>query len=157
MRKQIVYSQGSYQDDRFVQLRMAERARFPKGEEVETEFRGRDAFEGFGMARKAAFVYAGLLSPSSTANTIPFVGELGPYSGHVVGSQTIDTKQGWRIDWNPRTGEFHINWWDRRLDKSPKGDRDKAQHFFGANFVAGGTLDLFREIESHFPGQVKEK
>jgi hypothetical protein len=72
------------------------------------------------------------------------------------GRQTADTKQGWRIDWNP-TGERHVNWWDRRLDASPKGNRDKSKHCFGANDVTGGTQHLFWEIESHFPGQVEPK
>jgi hypothetical protein len=59
------------------------------------------------------------------------------------------------LDRNPRTGEMHGNWWDRRLDASPQGNKDKSRHLFGANYVTGGTQDLFWEIESHFPGQVR--
>jgi hypothetical protein len=50
---------------------------------------------------------------------------------------------------------MHGNWWDRRLDASPQGNKDKSRHLFGANYVTGGTQDLFWEIESHFPGQVR--
>jgi len=107
------------------------------------------------MARRAAMVYAGILLPSGKIDTFPRVSEIGPYQGRVVGSQSADTRQGWRIDLNPRTGEFHINWWDRRLDAH--GDRDKSKHFYGANYVTGGTQDLFWQVESHFPGQVEPK
>jgi hypothetical protein len=140
------------QQERFVTLRIAERRSFPSGKEVQIEFTGRDAFEGFAMARLAAMAYAGMITPGWRADTIPFVSELGPYSGRVVGRQTSDTNQGWRIDLTKDTKEFHVNWWDRRRDTS--GKLDKSKHFYGANFVTNGTQQLFWEIESHFPGAV---
>src|SRR5690606_18923742 len=105
-------------------------SRFPAGQEVEIEFTGRNAFEGFGMARRAAKVYAGLLSDTETMPTIPFVSDKGPYQGRVMGRQSPDHLQGWRIDWNPRRNAFHVNWWDRRND--PSGNRDRSKHFYGA-------------------------
>lgn len=152
-RRTIHHSVGSYTEDRFIVLRIAERGSFAYGIENEMEFCGRDHFEGFGMARTAAKIYAGLLWLGGSRTTIPFVAELGPYAGHVVGRQSRDTKQGWRIDVS-RRGEFHINWWDRRLDTSPQGDHDRSKHLYGANFIAGGTQQLFWELESHFPGRV---
>src|SRR5438094_838077 len=156
-RRVVRSTDGNYRGEPFLKLRLAERKSFPCGVEVEIEFTGRDAFESFGMARQAARIYAGLVTPTGEATTVPFASDLGPYQGRVLGRQTADTKQGWRIDWNPRTGELHVNWWDRRLDASPKGNRDKSKHFFGANYVTGGTQHLFWEIEAHFPGQVEPK
>lgn len=153
-RRIIHFSVGSYTEERYLLLRIAERGGFPFGIENEMEFCGRDPFEGFGMARTAAKVYAGLLWLGGSQDTIPFVAEIGPYAGHVVGRQSRDTKQGWRIDVSRVAGEFHINWWDRRQDTSPKGDYDRSKHLYGANFVTGGTQQLFWELESHFPGQM---
>lgn len=148
----INHGDCDYLSEKFIRLRMAEKPRFPRGEEVVITFTGRTPLEGYGMARRAAMVYAGILSTNGRMGTVPCVSELGPYRGRVVGSQSADERQGWRIDWNPRTGQFHVNWWDRRLD--PRGDRDRALHVFGGNYVTGGSQQLFWEVESHFPGQV---
>src|SRR5688572_16753314 len=111
---------------------MLEKLRFKTGEEIEIEFQGRDLFQGFAMARRAAMVYAGLLSQKGSVHTILFVSDMGPYQGHVTGSQTPDTKQGWRIDFE-QSKAFHVNWWDRRQDTSRPGTKDKTKHYYGAN------------------------
>src|SRR5262245_50072488 len=118
-RRIVRYTGIDYREEQFLRLRLAERRTFPLGVENEIEFTGRDKYESFGMARQAARIYAGLVTLTTEATTVPFVSDLGPYQGRVMGRQTADTKQGWRIDWNPRTGEMHVNWWDRRLDTSP--------------------------------------
>jgi hypothetical protein len=150
MHRSVLYTECDYHSEKFITLRLAERSRFPQGEEVDVYFTGRQPLEGFGMARRAAMVYAGLLDRGGKKHTVPCVSELGPYQGRVVGSQSPDGRQGWRIDWNPRTGQFHVNWWDRRLDAH--GKRDRSVHYYGANNVTGGTQDLFWQIEQHFPG-----
>jgi hypothetical protein len=153
MRTRIHYSQGSHTSEQFVALRVLEAKRFKPGTEIQMEFEGANPWEGYAMARKAAMVYAGLLLPDQKAETEMFVGEIGPYEGNVLGSQSADGKQGWRIDCtkeHPR--EFHINWWDRR-----KGTKDRSTHLYGANYVTAGGIQLFWEVSSHFPGQVKRK
>jgi hypothetical protein len=105
------------------------------------------------MARKAAQVYAGLLTIGGQRMTVPFVADNRHCDGKVLGSQTPDGAQGWRIDWSPRSGDFHVNWWDRRLDHG--GNRNRSLQYYGANIVVGGTQDLFWQIETHFPGQVR--
>jgi hypothetical protein len=143
-RKIVSHASGHYSTVDFLKRRMDEKARFPRGEEVVVEFEGRDAFEGFGMARTAAKIYSGLLVlGSEEIQTVPFVATLGPYSGCVMGSHTQDGKQGWRIDWKPATDEFHVNWWDRREDHSPEGRRDRSMHYYGANFVSGAARQMF--------------
>lgn len=154
-RTTVLWSQCHFQEPKYVVLRAAERTRFQPGAEIEMEFTGQDPREGFAMARRAAQVYAGLLSPTGMMATLPYVSRLGPYQGHVVGSQSVDGKQYWRIDWNPRTNEFHINWRDERLDKS--GRNDRSRHIYGANYVTGAAQDLFWEVESHFPGRVERR
>jgi hypothetical protein len=146
----VVYATDNYEDEEFILRRLAERARFPRGAEVEMTFTGRHPLEGYAMARRAAMVYSGILLPNGKMDTFPFVSEIGPYRGRVLGSRSADGRQGWRIDCDRDTKQFHINWWDRRLD--PHGDKDRSKHVYGANYVTDGAQDLFWEIEAHFPG-----
>lgn len=156
MWKRINFGEGDYTSAKFVEWRMGERQRFAPGVEIEIEFEGRDVFQGFAMARRAAMVYAGLLTMQKGSDeTKLFVSDMGPYQGHVVGSQSLDTKRGWRIDFHNE--KFHVNWWDRRKDTSPQGTKDKTKSYFGANFVRGGGQDLFWQVESHFPRQIEPK
>lgn len=138
----------------FIQDRLKERKGFTPGSEIPKEFAGLDPHEGYAMARRAAMIYSGLLDERGASPTVPFVSDRGPYSGRVMGRQSPDGLQGWRIDADKQTGAFHVNWWDRRGD--PQG-RDRSRQYYGRIDVSGGTRDFFWEVESHFPGNVKRE
>ena len=113
------------------------------GEENVRWFTGVNSWEAFGKAREAARIFAGMTGP-----TILFVQELGPWAGHITGSQSVDHLHGWRLDLSRDARQLHLNWWDNSL--SP--DRsDKGKCLFGANYVTGGGADLYWQIIAHYP------
>ena len=79
---------------------------------------------------------------------VPFVNEIGPLKGRVTGSMSVDRLRGWRLDWDPNGGGFHVNWWDRT------GGTKRSSWYYGANFVPSKSYDNFLDLLEHaFPTQ----
>lgn len=96
-------------------------------------------FPSLNEARTAAHKAAGLGN-----DAVDFVQEIGPHAGRVTGRMSPDGLRGWRIDFDSSKG-FHVNWWDRT------GGPKRAEWFYGANSIEGGTLDDFLQLLQHFP------
>jgi hypothetical protein len=98
-----------------------------------------ETFDSLDEARKKAREYAGLGD-----DAVDFVAEIGPMKGRITGRMSPDGRRGWRVDWDPEKG-LHINWWNRT------GGISRADWFYGANMVKGGTLDQLYSLLEHFP------
>ncbi len=103
-----------------------------------------DPYKGYAKARDLAIQYSGLGD-----DAIDYVSELGPNKGvKVVGRQSPDGLRGWRIDYDPDTNDFHVNWWDRT------GGTSRSQWLYGRISIEGVTSDVgdaYDAIIKHFP------
>ncbi len=62
----------------------------------------------YNEARRIAMQKSGL---DKAVSTIPFIADIGPRKGEVVGSQSIDGMNHWRVDYDPNSNkQFHVNW-----------------------------------------------
>src|SRR4051812_26927744 len=115
---------GSIKDVRLV------RNKFVRGRENIAHFTHINVWHAYGEARESAKYFAGLTSETST---IPYVSDMGPMFGRIVGMQPPDRTRGWRIDFDDGTRGWrieidrpkllHVNWWahsddPHRRDKS---------------------------------------
>jgi hypothetical protein len=121
-----------------------------RGRENRVRFTNPNRWHAYGEARESAKFFAGL---AWAASTIPFVSDRGPMIGRIVGTQTPDGTQGWRIDWSPDK-DLHVNWWDYSED--PRR-RDKSLLWYGANDVAAGDRDFYWQIIEHFPNPLSSR
>jgi RHS repeat-associated protein len=111
----------------------------PKGSSVP---RGKEILRSFSSlndARADARTSSGLGD-----DAVPFIAELGPHQGRVVGAMSPDGKRGWRLDWDESKG-FHVNWWNKTAGNK------RADWVYGANIITGGTHDDFLSRLQHFP------
>ncbi len=88
-------------------------------------------------ARRRAAELAGLAD-----ETIPFISEVGPQKGWIVGKQSRDGLRGWRMDWDSQKG-YHVNWWDRT------GGAKRKDWLYGAIKINGGTWDDYIGLLQH--------
>jgi hypothetical protein len=75
-------------------------------------------------------------------DAIPFVSDIGPQKGWVVGRQSPDGLRVWRMDWDPNKG-YHVNWWDRT------GGTKRKDWLYGAIKITDGTWDDYIELLKH--------
>ena len=76
-----------------------------------------ETVSSYNEARRKAIHEARLTNVS----TKPFISYMGPDKGKVLGSQSIDGYNHWRIDYDPSNNkQFHINW--RRIYSDKKGN-----------------------------------
>ncbi len=153
------------------------RERLDRGVENHLYFVLSDPWQAWNEARKAARAFSGMQDLEST---VPWVAEMGPWRGWVVGSRSPDGLRGWRLDLEhpgraPSTPghhlqfasvpKLHVNWEDRTLDPNR---RNRDRRLYGANYVviqmvgaengqalASAHQQMFWEILSHFPGQAE--
>ncbi len=117
---------------------------FERGRENPVCFTNPNVWHAYREARESAKFFASLIEETPS---IPFVSQLGPMVGRIVGSQTPDGSRGWRIDWDS-IKLLHVNWWDHTADPAR---RDKSLLLYGANYVSGGSQDIYWQIVEHFP------
>lgn len=105
----------------------------------------RYAAADFNEARQVARALSGVGDDS-----VPFVAELGPHKGKVIGRVSPDGTRGWRIDFDPDDPAkgFHVNWWDR------SGGRKRADWRYGYAHVEGGTEAQFLDLLQHAFGNL---
>lgn len=83
------------------------------------------------------------LSGLTKVPTIPYVADMGPRKDEVVGSQSLDRHNHWRIDYDPKSNKsFHINW--RRIEKQANGD---CKIIRGVIFIQGGEDAYLQQIQ----------
>ena len=83
------------------------------------------------------------LSELNNVPTMPYVADMGPRIGEVVGSQSLNRYNHWRVDYDPASDKgFHINW--RRIEKQANGD---CKIIRGVILVRGGEDAYLRQME----------
>ena len=83
------------------------------------------------------------LSELNNVPTMPYIADMGPRIGEVVGSQSLNRYNHWRVDYDPASDKgFHINW--RRIEKQTNGD---CKIIRGVILVKGGEDAYLRQIE----------
>ena len=75
--------------------------------------------------------------------TKPFISYMGPDKGKVLGSQSLDGYNHWRIDYDPKSSkQFHVNW--RRIYRDKKGNCVQET---GAYLLPGGQDSYWYQRE----------
>lgn len=75
--------------------------------------------------------------------TLPYVSVIGPAKGRVVGSQSADMTNHWRLDYDPDSEKgFHVNW--RRIYKDKQGNCVMET---GAVIAPGGRVAYLQQME----------
>ena len=75
--------------------------------------------------------------------TKPFISYMGPDKGKVLGSQSLDGYNHWRIDYDPKSSKlFHVNW--RRIYRDKKGNCVQET---GAYLLPGGQDSYWYQRE----------
>jgi len=93
----------------------------------------------YNEARKMAMQEAGLAGQI----TLPYVSVIGPAKGRVVGSQSADMANHWRLDYDPDSEKgFHVNW--RRIHKDKQGNCVMET---GAIIAPGGKDAYLQQME----------
>jgi RHS repeat-associated protein len=121
----------------------ADRTRRPglqRGVENLETAHGSNAYEGFSIARKRATELSGLGDDATD-----FIQEVGPMRGRITGRQSPNGERGWRIDWDGKGKDVHVNWWDRSAGKA------RSDWLYGSIHVEGASWDTYQDILSHFP------
>lgn len=95
----------------------------------------------YNEARRMAMQKSGL---DKAVSTIPFIADIGPRKGEVVGSQSIDGMNHWRVDYDPNSNkQFHVNW--RKIYQDKKTGNCIMER--GAILVPGGKDAYLQKIE----------
>ncbi len=103
---------------------------------------GSNVWEQFGNARGRGRELANLGD-----DAIPFVQEIGPNRGRVTGMQSPDGMRGWRLDYDPRSQQTHVNWWD--WSDTPQ---DRRGGFYGRIDIGSAADEAaYRELLRRFP------
>ncbi|WEF33104.1 RHS repeat-associated core domain-containing protein [Pseudoduganella chitinolytica] len=93
----------------------------------------------YNEARRTAMREAGLTDQV----TMPYISVIGPAIGRVVGSQSADMANHWRLDYDPNSEKgFHVNW--RRIHKDKQGNCVLET---GAIIVPGGKDAYLQQME----------